>query len=100
MFDNNAFKRIKEKKGSDLSLRSQNIFDFNNLNAHTFLKIFPFCIGFNKKLEIKYIGQNIKNSFELDLKNRNLFEIFNITRPKLDFDWDKVFPSFISKHNN
>ena len=69
---------------------SQKNFDFNDLNAETFLKIFPFCIAFNKKLQIKYIGENIKNSFDFDLKNRNLFEIFNIVRPKIDFDWNMV----------
>ncbi|XP_062598322.1 soluble guanylate cyclase 88E-like [Saccostrea cucullata] len=81
-FENNAYKE---------ELVKQQAFASNTLplNSVMFFNLFPFHIVFTRSFEIKGIGSGIAAVFP-SAKGQKLNTLFTLTRPLIDFKWDKI----------
>jgi hypothetical protein len=54
-----------------------------------FLRMFPYFIAFNRKLEIRLTGENLMLVMP-NLFGQNLNEHFDLQRPAVTLSWDGV----------
>lgn len=81
-FENDAYKEemVKRQAFASNSLP---------LNSGVFFNLFPFHIVFTRSFEIKGIGSGISAVFP-SAKGQKINALFTLTRPLIDFKWDKV----------
>lgn len=84
-FENDAYKEemVKRQAFASNSLP---------LNSGVFFNLFPFHIVFTRSFEIKGIGSGISAVFP-SAKGQKINALFTLTRPLIDFKWDKVCSS-------
>ncbi|XP_078684775.1 soluble guanylate cyclase 88E-like isoform X1 [Branchiostoma floridae x Branchiostoma belcheri] len=84
-FDNSAFIPPKIKCIRSLSVEEQ-------VPALRFLKLFPFCVVFQRNMKFVYVGEKVRELFGEDefLTAEKVTDIFYIRRPPMDFTWENV----------
>ncbi|KAI8510543.1 hypothetical protein Bbelb_114590 [Branchiostoma belcheri] len=82
-FDNSAFIPPKIKCIRSLSVEEQ-------VPALRFLKLFPFCVVFQRNMKFVYVGEKVRELFGEDefLTAEKVTDIFYIRRPPMDFTWE------------
>lgn len=86
-FDNKDFEESRLTKSDYAKNRKGALI---KLKSDTLLNLFPFSFGFDKDLNIKFVGSSLMVLFRDDVHNRNLYDVFNILRPTFKDDWDMV----------
>ncbi|GAU88896.1 hypothetical protein RvY_01514 [Ramazzottius varieornatus] len=81
----------KEGMGETVAVVNKNVIPSKEaISPESFSRLYPFHITFNRELEITSVGNVMKRLFPLGIVGGKIDELFQITRPRLDFNFASI----------